>query len=169
MREMKRSLKKKNRASVKPLPVPTEKDWGDYRLDLDQKHAHDVFAGHTNEQMQRFFRQNPIEMTDELRWMPDVPFRYYLLGFRDFIMAKDFGFLNGSDAASCFLGLVLEKLEKQSRLIVPIMPELLPTIEHVARNQSLFEAAPNVYGNFIEKLGRIRALYKTPPSPAPGS
>jgi len=57
-------------------------------------------------------------MTDDLRWMPDVPFRYYILGFRDFITAKQFDFLDGSDAASCFLGLVLEKLENHPKLIV---------------------------------------------------
>jgi hypothetical protein len=74
-------------------------------------------------------------MTDDLRWMPDVPFRYYILGFRDFITAKEFDFLDGSDAASCFLGLVLEKLENHTRLIVPVMPELLTAVEYVARNQ----------------------------------
>ena len=155
---MKRSLKK-NRHSVKALSVPTEKDWGDYKTDLDQKHAHSVFAGRTNQEMQPFFRRNPIEMTSELRWMPEVPFRYYMLGFRDFVMAKQFDFLDSADAASCFLGLVLEKLEKQSRHIVPIMPELLPAVEHLARNQAVFEAESSIYGDFLEKLSRIQALY----------
>jgi len=91
--------------------------------------------------------------------MPEVLFRYYMLGFKDFIMAKEFDNLDAPDAASCFLGLVLEKLEKQPRHIAPIMPELLPTIEHVARNQGLFEAKESIYGNFLEKLERIHALY----------
>jgi hypothetical protein len=83
---MKRSLNLKPRR-VKSLSVPTEKDGGDYRSDLDQKLAHSVFAGRTNEQMPRFFRENPIERTSDLRWMPAGPFRYYMLGFRDFVMA----------------------------------------------------------------------------------
>jgi len=134
----------KNHIGKNPRSVPTEKDWGDYKSDLDQKHAYDVFAGRTNQEMYPFFRRNPIERTDELRWMPEVPFRYYMLGFRDFIMAGDFDYLTASDAASCFVGLVLEKLEKQPGKIVPIMPELLATLEHVARNQAVFEAIESI-------------------------
>jgi hypothetical protein len=155
---MKHSLKK-NRKRVKSPSMPTEDDWGDYRSDLDQKHAHSVFAGRTNEEMQPFFRRNPLAMTDDLGWMPDVPFRYYLFGFRDFITAKQFDFLDGLDAGSYFLGLVLEKLENHPRLIVPVMPELLRAVEYVARNQSSFDADESIYGNFLEKLSRIQTLY----------
>jgi len=93
--------------------------------------------------------------------MPELPFRYYMLGFRDFVMAGKFDPLWASDAASCFVGLVLEKLEKQPRHILQIMPELLPAVRYVAMNQSLFEASENVYGSFPEKLRRIEGLYET--------
>lgn len=139
--------------------MPTEDDWGDYNSDLDQNHAHSVFAGRTNEEMQPFFQRNPLAMTDDVRWMPDGPFRYYILGFRDFVMAMKVDFPERSDAASCFLGLVLEKLEKYPRLIVPVMPELLATVEYVARNQSLFDADEHIYGSFPEKFARIQSLY----------
>jgi hypothetical protein len=150
---MKRSLARKYRSPAKSLPIPT------HESDLDQKHAHSVFGGRTNQEAQPIFRRNPVEATDELRWMPEIPFRYYMLAFRDFIMAGQFEFLSASDAASCFIGLVLEKLERQSRHIDPIMPELLPAVEYVARNQSQFEADVSIYGNFLDKLGRIQTLY----------
>ena len=156
---MKHSLKKK-RKRVTPPTVPTESDWGDYKSDLDQNHAHSVFAGRTNLEMQPFFRKNPIEMTDELRWMPEVPFRYYMFGFRDFVMGKDFGLLDAPDAASCFLGLVLEKLEKHPQHIVPIVPDLLPALDYVGHQQARFEAQESIYGNFLEKLSRIKTLYE---------
>jgi hypothetical protein len=78
--------------SAKPLVtgekmgIPTEADWGDYQADLDQKYAHDLFEGHTNQEMQ----PHSIERTDELRWMPVTPFSYYMLVFRDFVMAGNF-------------------------------------------------------------------------------
>ena len=143
---------------MKSTPVPTEKDWGDYQSDLDWKSAHDFFAGHTNDEMLPYFRQNPIERTSELRWMLEVPFRYYMLGFRDCVMDRDFDFLEASNAASCFLDLIIEKLEKQPQIIAPIMPELVPAIEHVARNQALYEAEESIYGNFLEKLAQIQTL-----------
>jgi hypothetical protein len=143
------------------MQVPTEADWGDYQADLDQTCAHKLFAGRTNQEMLPHFRSNVIERADELRWMPEVPFRYYVLGFRDFVMAGQFEHLEGSDAASCFLSLVLEKLEKQPGYILPIMPDLLPAVRHVAMNQASFDANERTYGSFQEKLGRIEALYET--------
>jgi hypothetical protein len=141
------------------MDVPTEAEWGDYQNDLDQKHAHDLFVGHTNEEMLPHFRRNVIERTDELRWMPAAPFRYYMLGFRDFVMTGNFEPTWASDAASCFLGLILEKLQKQPERITLIMKELLPAIRYVAQNQASFYARENIYGSFQEKLDRIETLY----------
>jgi hypothetical protein len=142
------------------MPVPTEAEWGNYEADLDQKYAHKLFAGHTNQEMLPHFRRNVIERTDELRWMPEWPFRYHMLGFRDFVMSDDLG-ERAADAASCFLGLVLEKLEKQAGYILPIIPQLLPAIRHIATNQSSFAASESIYGSFQEKLKRIEALSQT--------
>jgi len=151
-------MSKNTKHDAIPTSVPTEKDWGNYNADLDQRHAHSVFAGRTNNEMRAFSRRNVIEMTDGLRWMPEVPFRYYMLGFRDFVLARDFERLGAASATSCFLALVLEKLERQPPHIFRLMPELLPTAEFVARNQSLFEADEKIYGNFLEKLQKIKKL-----------
>lgn len=143
----------------KTRSVPTEKDWGDYLSDLDQKHGHGVFSGRTNEEVQTVFKRNPIEAADGLRWMPEIPFRYYMLGFRDAVVAADFESYHLASAANCFLDLVAEKLERHPRKILPIMPELLPAVEHVSRHQAKFEAEERIYGSFREKLARITSLY----------
>jgi len=71
------------------------------------------------DEMQGHFVSNPIEAADELRFMPEPPFRYYMLGFRDCIVEGKFDSGDVSDAASCFLGPVLQKLEQQPRYIIP--------------------------------------------------
>jgi len=142
------------------MRVPTEAEWGDYLADLDQEYAHKMFAGRTNQEMLPYFQRNVIERTDELRWMPALPFQYYMLGFRDFMMAGKFDETWASDAASCFLGLVWEKLEKHPKHILPIMPQLLSAIRHVATNRSSFGASEAIYGSFQEKLERIENLLK---------
>jgi len=139
--------------------VPSEADWGNYQNDLDQNHAHQMFAGKTNAEVQHYFLENPLALTDELRWMPRIPFQYYMIGFRDFIKAGVFEPTWASDAASCFLGLVLEKLQNHPLNILPIMPELLPTIEYVASNQEKFDANESIYGSFPEILKQIKALF----------
>jgi hypothetical protein len=139
--------------------IPAEADWGDYQADLDQEWAHRLFVGKSNDEMQQHFRNNPIEATSDLRFMPEIPFRYYMLGFRDCVMAGGFEPCDDSDAASCFIRLVAQKLETQPRYIVPIMPELLPAVEHVAHNQAAFDADESIYGNFLEILKQIQTLY----------
>ena len=109
--------------------------------------------------MQQYFREIPIEAASDLRFMPEIPFRYYMLGLRDCVMSGGFSPCNDSDAASCFLRLVTEKLESQPRYIIPIMPELLPAVEFVARNQAAFDADESIYGSFLDILEQIQALY----------
>lgn len=152
--------KARNTDKRAPDKVPTEADWGDYRADLDAKSAHDQFVGRTNERMQCYIRGAPLAAAEDLHFMPEVPFRYYLLGYRDYVMAGNFLKYDAPNAASAFIGLVLHKLEKQPRYIVPVMPELLSAVEHVARNQAAFGADESIYGNFMEMLKRIQVLYE---------
>lgn len=154
----------KNYDRSKSPSIPTEQQWGDYDSDLDQNHAHSVFAGRTNLEAQALIRNSPIERIEDLRWMPAVPFRYYVMGLRDLIIANDFDDLDAPDAASCFLRLVLYKLQKQPNDIVSVMTELLPAVEHVARNQYLFKADKSIYGDFLDLLAHIHSEYQTPGS-----
>jgi hypothetical protein len=146
--------------SHRRLDIPTELDWGDYEADLDQNWAHDHYCGRSNEQVQKYFHNNPIEAASDLQFMPEIPFRYYMLGYRDFVVARDSDECTTSDAAGCFLNLVTQKLEQEPRHIVPIMPELLPALEYVATDQEEFEAEIEIYGNFPKQLARIRELYE---------
>jgi hypothetical protein len=140
------------------MVVPTEEDWGDYRRDLDQEWAHRQFAGRTNAEMLPEFDRNVLERAEDLHWMPAIPFRYYMLGFRDYILAGEFAESFASDAASCFLRLVQVLLETEPTKIAPIMPELLPTLRYVGGNQALFDAEEEIYGSFREVLARIESL-----------
>lgn len=156
---MSRPRRREIRAKLRRQRVPMEEDWGNYQDDLDQNHSHQMFAGKTNEEVQIHFRNNVVATTDVLRWMPRVPFQYYMIGFRDYIRPGNFNPSWVSDSASCFLGLILEKLERHPDHILPMMLELLPTIEYVANNQTEFEAAESIYGNFLEIFKQIQTLY----------
>ena len=139
--------------------VPTEKDWGNWKDDLDQEYAHGLFAGKTNDEMQPHFRRCVIERVDEIRWMLKKPFQYYVLGLRDYVMSS-FNEWDSSDAASCFLRLVEEKLKSHPDYIFPVMQELMPAIKHVSHNQSVYDASLKIYGDFLEIFERIDARYK---------
>jgi hypothetical protein len=142
--------------------VPTERDWGDYLSDPDRENAHDVFAGKTRAEVLPDFEESAIERADELRFMPPVPFRYYVLALRDFVLSPDLVDDHpeswAPDAAAAFLDLVREKLEEEPAAITPVLAELMPALEHVAAHQSIYKAAVDEYGDFRETLARIKAL-----------
>jgi hypothetical protein len=141
------------------MRIPSEADWGNYEDDLDQEYGHRIFFGKNAEETIPLFERNVIERADELHFMPVIPFRYYILAFRNYVMSEDV--LRNEmapDAASCFLNLVKLKLRDDADSIIPVMGELMPAIEHVAANQSLYDADIDIYGNFSEKLMEIKRL-----------
>lgn len=137
--------------------IPTEADWGDWNNDLDQKHAHGVYAGRSNEEMQHRFITAPVAAAGELEFMPPIPFQYYMIGFRDSVLSGKHDEAEAANAASCFLRMVLFKLKKDRKDIVPIMDALMPAVEYVAANQMKFGADMDIYDDFNELLGEIKA------------
>ena len=140
--------------------VPTEDEWENYCDDLDTEYAHRIFSGKTNDELQKEFRRSVIERASELRFMPIKPFQYYMLGFKQYVEAGKFEQFDAPDAASCFIGLVEEMLEKKPEYIKPILDELMPMLEHIAENQLDYEADIVIYGYFPVKLDRIKELAK---------
>jgi hypothetical protein len=138
--------------------IPTEVEWGDWQADLDQKSAHEIFAGRSAADVRPLFQENVIERTDELRFMPPVPFRYYMLAFKDYVVADAVRQDEASDAANCFLGMVAEKLENDPASIAPIVGDLLAAVDYVADNQAAFDAPVDIYGDFRARRARIRLL-----------
>lgn len=137
------------------INIPTEKQWGDWKSDVDILSAHKIFFGKTNDEVQGDFYRCVIERADELRFMPDEVFQYYILGFRDFIMAGNFQLFDDADAASSFIKLIEYKLENSFSTISPLMTELMPSITYVCENQDKFGASVDTYGDFREKLKKI--------------
>lgn len=143
------------------LRIPTEQDWGAFDADLDQKYAHQNFSGKSIEEAIPLFESNVIESCSELQLMPLIPFQYYMFALRDYVMS-DRVLINETspDAASCFLGLVLLKLNEEPASIFPIMEDMIPAVNYAASNQEIFDADIDIYGNFIEKLIEIKKKYE---------
>jgi hypothetical protein len=136
--------------------IPVEEDWGNYQLDLDQKWAHDHYAGRCNEEMQLSYRNNPVEAASDIRFMPPIPFRYYLLGYQEYVLSRTPE--PDPDAASCFLRLVLDKLKAEPNVVLPIIGDLWEGIDYVASHQAEYEADEEIYGSFVDIRADIRRL-----------
>lgn len=149
------------------MNIPNEEDWlnwpagADRPLDLDEEYARRRFAGKSFEQaLEVFETTNVLSCAEDVDSMPPVPFRYYMLVFKAYMLAvveKDNW--SAPDAASSFLNLVERKVKTEIDWIAPIMNDLLPAIELVATNQKKYEADADIYGDFREQLARIKSLW----------
>lgn len=141
--------------------IPEECDWGNWVADLDQKYAHDLYLGRSNEEMKERYTTAPIEVASELQFMPVVPFQYYMVGFADAVVSGEYDEMTVSEAPSCFLRLIIYKLKNNKSDIESIMNTLLPFIEHVVINQEKYDADIEIYGDFNDLLKKIRALWNS--------
>ncbi|ASF45345.1 hypothetical protein [Methylovulum psychrotolerans] len=140
------------------IEIPTETDWEEYWADLDQRDAYEVFYGRTNAEMHKEFRKYVTGRTTDLRFMPAIPFRYYMLGFKDFVVSSRFDELDAPDVANCYISLVEDKLKDAPEHILPIFDKLLGTAEYIANHQDDYGASVHIYGDFQDKLTLIKEL-----------
>lgn len=137
--------------------IPNEADWGNWRQDVDQKFAHDLYFGRSNEEMQERYIDAPIEAASELQFMPTIPFQYYVLGFRDSLLSGRHREFNAANAASCFLRLMEARLKASPRSVLDIRKELQDTLEHLAINQDNFGTDRETFGDFAQLVQEIQA------------
>jgi hypothetical protein len=140
------------------MDIPTEADWGDWNADLDQQAAHSVFAGKSAADVGPLFQENVIERTSEMRFMPALPFMYYMLAFRDYVLSGAARQSDAADAADSFMDLVEYRLSNDRDSIVPIVPDLLDAVDFIAANQAQYDASASIYGDFAIRRQRIRDL-----------
>jgi hypothetical protein len=144
--------------------IPSEEDWGDYRGNLDQEYAHRVFAGKDVRGVIPDFERAVYERADEIRFMPPIPFRYYLLAYAHYVMLPTTAkHSDASDAAGCFLNLVEQKLVEAPSEIAPIAHQLLDVIEYIGSNQSAFQAPKEIYGDFAAQAERVVQMIRGGP------
>jgi len=139
------------------IEIPSESDWGEYWKDLDQKSAYENFYGKSNEQLQNIYYSRGQEIMTEIRFMPSVPLKYYLVGFKDFVTGGRFPEYESSDYASYFLDMIEALLFERSEDIASLKDELVSAAKYISENQDSYEADKSIYGDFADNYERILA------------
>lgn len=145
--------------------IPLDKEWGKISSsDLDLQYVYKKFLGKTNLEMQRIYNGVvAIEYVDALRWMPPIPFYYYIQGIIDCIINEHYQSIDSYDAAYSFFGLIREKLEKNPHFLIPVKDKVLTTINYIMDNQSAFcideyndqDEFASIYGYIQNELEKI--------------
>lgn len=138
-------------AKNKPLPlsVPVEQDWGKIpKDDLDALESYKDFFGKSCLDVRESFYRVPIEMVDGLRWMPLRPSIFYFRCLAEFVMKCPSNLSMAPDLANSFLRLVEEKARTCPEGIRANMNIAREAVAYVSRNQELFNADLEIYGDF---------------------
>jgi hypothetical protein len=69
---------KKQRFHPVVAESPSEKDWGNRQSDLDEVTAHQRFFGKSIAEIEQQFATDPMAVLSGFRFMPPIPFRYFL-------------------------------------------------------------------------------------------
>src|SRR5207245_2066654 len=123
--------------------IPTKNDWlsdGKRWVDMETDYSFENYLGKSLSECMPLIENAPLGVAEDISYMPAVPFRYYVMAFKQYLLRPDV--TNGqecrfdnSDAASTFLLLIKSKLTDDPALIMPVITGLLPVAEFVAANQ----------------------------------
>ncbi len=154
--------------SQKQIPTEEDWEWGSVpcpHLDLDVKYTRHKFFGKSMDEVIPFFFNNALMGMEEVCYMPPIPFRYYMLSFAKFLMSpklvsEEYAWSSEpAMGAWTFLNTIKRMLQESPSFILPIIDELLPTIQYVAEHQELYGCDVDTDGSFPELVTEIKSLY----------
>jgi hypothetical protein len=139
--------------------IPNEADWTGWKADVESRFAYRTYFGRSNSEMRLRYDASPIEVFEELHFMPVKAFHYYVLGFRDSVLARaNPDDIDNATAADCFLGLIAVRAREQRSDVTPIWHELRAAVAFVAEHQADYDADEGIFGSFAKKRAQIEAL-----------
>ena len=145
--------------------MPSKAAWGDIGKDLDVKYAYKIFGEKERNEVHGDFGRCVIERADELRFMPDAVFPYYMLAFMDFVEHGEYSVADASDVFHSYLELIKSRLKSSPQSIIIIIKDLAPSIRRIILAQDHFNISREIYGNFEEYESSIfGAIRKHDPS-----
>jgi hypothetical protein len=140
---------------ARKLKVPGPMEWSGYESDLDVRDAHRMMFGKSIHEVQHLFGDvHSISRADELLFMPRGAFQYYVLAFAEFMKSERSR--GDPDSASSFLRVLLAREERDPGSVSRIYEDLAPAVEFVSKNQTRFDANPEIYGAFGDLAENLR-------------
>ena len=137
--------------------IPDKLAWEEYDKDLDVKYLYDMFFGKSIDNVQQYFgNTQSIERMDELLFAPRPVFQYYVHAFAKFVMSDMAA--GDSDSANPFLSLLEVRETRDPGSVKDILGSLSEALDFVSSHQKYFDADVNLYGDFRDRVKRIREI-----------
>jgi hypothetical protein len=136
------------------VQVPSKEDWGDVDGDFDAEDAFRNFYGRNNADTQKFFSNNVLMRAQDIRFMPRLPFAYYIGGFSDYVRAHPK--TDCTHVADAFIGVVEERLSSDPQAVKLAAETILSGLNYIVENAQGFEDETDVYGDLQKKAACVQ-------------
>ena len=137
--------------------IPKEKDWKNYQDDLDTNWAFKKFFGKSISEAKKAFFDSPLERSFDLTYMAEIPFRYYMIAFRDYVQERNFPYMDCGSSYCAYVDTILVMLNDNPEHILPILGDVLPLAEEIAEKQEEYEISENIFGNYASKIAEAKS------------
>ena len=136
------------------MEIPSKDDWEEAWTGLDEACAFRNFSGKSLAEAHELFVQCALVYQEDLVWMPEKPFRYYVRAYIHYMASQRSK--GDSDGANCFLGLIETRLRDHPEWIAGTWDQIESVLRRIADQQEEFyDASPSIYGDFSKKVDRI--------------
>ncbi|SMF67818.1 hypothetical protein SAMN02745866_04310 [Alteromonadaceae bacterium Bs31] len=132
------------------MNIPEEHDWKIDSQDLDEKYSFEKYLGKSKEQAIALFRSSPLECSFEIAYMPEIPFRYYVLAFKEFVEKSNKE--EYDDVYHAYISMILSMIKNNFGYIEPLKKELLPLAYKITIDQEKYGLDLDIFGDLKVKL-----------------
>ena len=136
--------------------IPSESDWRSEPWGIDTPYAYNHFQGKSREDAVEFFVENAIYYQEDIMFMPEACFRYYIHSYMDYLFSGRSA--GDSDAANCFFGIVEIRKDDIARADFDLRQRILDMLKRLASQQAWYEADIEIYGDFIERSAQCMQM-----------
>ena len=141
------------------MKIPDQDDWKRAQEGLDEGYAFRHFFGKSLEEAFRLFENHALMYQEDLSYMPEYPFKYYLRAYIYYLGCQRSQ--GDSDAASCFLHLIRSQVKNRYEWLEDSWDSIERVLFRLSSDQAFFDASEKIYGDFGRKVDQILALRET--------
>ncbi|MBB1408240.1 hypothetical protein [Pseudoalteromonas sp. SG44-17] len=124
----------------------------------DVKYAKQDFFNRTEQQIFVTFDMSVIESASELRKITPPLFNLYFPYFQNYILKCKHNAMEANDIASCYIRLLVEKLQQGIVSNKEIIEKAVLVNKHFRENLCFYNDCPEVYGDLKLKLDEVDKL-----------
>ena len=140
------------------MEIPARNSWA-YLVPTgwDEEAAIEHFQGKSFDEAFSLIEDNALFYCEDFYYMPKEPFQFYIKAFIEYLVGEKSK--GDSDAPSCFLALVEHIFDEKGEFLIGIEGVVGNCLTHLAHNQNWYDADVGIYGNFHNRIGKIRSRW----------